>query len=820
MYPRLYLPLLLLWTVSSLHAQNLPVELRSRMVDVSDDSDYVRGATATADGGTIVAGMLQGPTRAYVMRLDHSGTIRWIKLIEGTIYQTADYVVELPDGTILVVGQGYDQLNGSYRQAPLLFKLDADGNLLWSKQLHAPYTHENMYAWNFQAGGDDYCYISGYLIRNDNGGSEQYDQFLININEEGDLEWGNILVKSDRYYLPTKVVPLSEGGIKIFGIVDYDFDVFNKNIEGIFVAEIDSAGVFLQGVNLVSQGGHTLETAIHHQRIIDVRTENYIGGWVNFSDSSTDSSYAFVAKFNDEFEPLWIKSYHDPVARIVEGADEIMPLNNGNLLINLVDKSGYQAYDLSPDPNEDIVLAELTPQGGVVSTRRVGTAAREENNRLALHANGSIDVATTGRYLNDELRGERNVLLTHFGSYHGTGPACLDSTLTIDLEVSDLPVEVSPMTIEMIPYDSITLVNLVAYDAPDVIVRPVCEDCPADVRARAVASSAPCDTDSLALEVQLCNYGCQPLPTGLPYTLYTSDPRQTTAVVVHSDTLPLALPPTMCRRVRLPVLPTGDYFLVANDAGQSITPFDPGQALVDSSRLEGNYANNVVPLRGPVSYVLTDSLQLCYGDTVRLAAQWISTAGTYTFHGSSQLGCDSLHTYVVEVRDSLRSTLRIAPYVSIDQAGAVTVDSLGGGGGGPYTVTWDDGYTGAYRDGLVPGAYTLTVTSALGCAQSLVVRVELGTATTTVATRSYLSAYPNPVAAGSTLVVRQSGNLPARNYEFVDVHGRVVATRTATPRSVGNGVALAAPAQSGLYLLRPIERTGRSPGAALRVVVQ
>ena len=791
------------------------------MIDLTANEDYVRGATTTADGGTVVVGMSQNPDqpKASIIRLDSAGTISWIKLVDGTIYQTADYVVELPDSTILVVGSGYDQFNGDYRQAPLLFKLNADGSLLWSKQLHPPSAYSNMYAYNLHIDSAGYCYVSGYLLRMEE--AEVYDNFVTKINQTGQLLWGSILINGNKAKLPTRFVVGPSGEVLIRGGLTLSAEVFGETTFGLFTAELDSLGEFVSGKQILSEGlSFELLPTLHSQQPASYATDAFMGGYVNYSDSSSDSSYAFVARFDDALAPLWVKSYHDPVARIVEGTDEIRPLGNGNLLINFTDKLGYQNLYSFPDPNEDVVLAELTPQGEVVSTRRVGTTAREENNRLALHADGSIDVATTGQYLNDELRGVRNVLLTHFESYQGAGPACVDSTLSINLEVNDLAVEVSPLFIEMAPYDSLTPVDLIAYDAPDVIVRPLCDDCPADVRARPVASSVPCGTDSLAFEVELCNYGCQPLPAGLSYTLYAADPRQTTTAIVHTDTLPLALPPTLCRRVRLPLLTAADYILVANDPGQSVTPFDPISVLIDSSRLESDYANNFIRLRGPIDYALTDSLVLCYGDTAQVAGQLVTSAGTYTLVSSSQTGCDSTHTYVVAVRDSIRATLQVEPYFSLDQAGTVSVSDFSGGGGGPYTVSWDDGYTGASRNDLLPGDYVLAVTSAPGCTRSFVVRVEVGTAITTMPPRSHLSAYPNPVAAGGVLVVRQSGHAVAQRYAFVDVHGRVVPTRRAGPRSVGSGVALTAPEQRGLYLLRPVGRAGRLLGVVLRVVVQ
>ena len=104
------------------------------------------------------------------------------------------------------------------------------------------------------------------------------------------------------------------------------------------------------------------------------------------------------------------------------------------------------------------------------------------------------------------------------------------------------------------------------------------------------------------------------------------------------------------------------------------------------------------------------------------AAQTALAAGTYTVSATDADGCTGSTTVIVTEPDAL--SLIVANVIDATCAGndgAATVAASGGTPG--YTITWDNGLSGASVSGLAPGAYTATVTDANGCTTSVVVPI-------------------------------------------------------------------------------------------------
>ncbi len=99
----------------------------------------------TFDGGFIVAGtMITGTIEGFpiydylVMRLDSDGNILWEKRYGGSSDDVPNSVRQTSDGGFIVAGRTSSPPAGA-AYAPLLLKLDANGNILWSKVYSFPF---------------------------------------------------------------------------------------------------------------------------------------------------------------------------------------------------------------------------------------------------------------------------------------------------------------------------------------------------------------------------------------------------------------------------------------------------------------------------------------------------------------------------------------------------------------------------------------------------------------------------------------------------------------------------------------------------------
>ncbi|WP_379389942.1 Ig-like domain-containing protein [Paenibacillus lentus] len=149
-------------------------------------------ATATSDGGYVAAGdkYCETPDEncTYVVKLNSNGEILWEREMVFFDYDyeenAAFTVLETSDGSILVGGEIRDGSYGRPRFVPYVFRLSADGEVLWEKYYpRMPYYQQS--ARDIQETSNGEFVISG-------SGWNEYSgapAFLFKINANGDELW-------------------------------------------------------------------------------------------------------------------------------------------------------------------------------------------------------------------------------------------------------------------------------------------------------------------------------------------------------------------------------------------------------------------------------------------------------------------------------------------------------------------------------------------------------------------------------------------------------------------------------------------------------
>ena len=103
----------------------------------SDKYDEAAAMIPTQDGNFILAGFtFNGVVNSgdvLLAKVDYSGKVLWTKTYGTQFFEQAKSVIELSDGSLVVVGQSVEN-GGSFDSNILLIKTDADGNQNWLQQ--------------------------------------------------------------------------------------------------------------------------------------------------------------------------------------------------------------------------------------------------------------------------------------------------------------------------------------------------------------------------------------------------------------------------------------------------------------------------------------------------------------------------------------------------------------------------------------------------------------------------------------------------------------------------------------------------------------
>ncbi|MBK7410891.1 MAG: SprB repeat-containing protein [Saprospirales bacterium] len=109
-----------------------------------------------------------------------------------------------------------------------------------------------------------------------------------------------------------------------------------------------------------------------------------------------------------------------------------------------------------------------------------------------------------------------------------------------------------------------------------------------------------------------------------------------------------------------------------------------------------------------------ESFTICGGESLLIFGTLVSSSGTYSQVFSTVDGCDSTHRITLTVLPSLDISLMTEDACPGVAEGAVSATVSGGSP--PYVYDWGNGPTGdVSQSNLLPGAYNLMVTDANGC---------------------------------------------------------------------------------------------------------
>jgi gliding motility-associated-like protein len=301
------------------------------VVQTADGGYIVAGETNSSDGGVITG--FGGTKDIWILKLSANGALQWQKRYGGSGLDIANHIHLMNDGSFFLTASSSSNdgnITGNHGTAGytdgVLMKLDANGNLIWSRCYGGSKNEElldieiingrtylagyanstdgdippqqknydvwllaldangnkiyskiyggaqNDVAYSMTRGNDGSLTLAGYTTSNDgdvSGARGSQDYWVININpNNGRLNWQKVLGGTDAEYA-NSVITDADGGY-IVGGVSYsgDGDVSNSLGEGDYwVTKLTSTGTLAWKQNIGGGGNDHLRAVIYQPSV-------------------------------------------------------------------------------------------------------------------------------------------------------------------------------------------------------------------------------------------------------------------------------------------------------------------------------------------------------------------------------------------------------------------------------------------------------------------------------------------------------------------------------------------------------------------------
>jgi hypothetical protein len=187
----------------------------------------------TSDGGYAIAGATNsfgaGNGDVYVVKLDANGKLQWTKTIGGPGYEIGHSLIQTSDGGYAIAGA--TKSSGAGGEDVYVVKLDANGNLQWTKTIGGPKDDWGISLIQTSDGG--YA-IAGSTFSFGAGG---LDVYVVKLDASGNLQWTKT-IGGKKEDAGISLIQTSDGGYAIAGYTKS----FGAGGEDVYVVKLDANG--------------------------------------------------------------------------------------------------------------------------------------------------------------------------------------------------------------------------------------------------------------------------------------------------------------------------------------------------------------------------------------------------------------------------------------------------------------------------------------------------------------------------------------------------------------------------------------------------
>jgi len=179
------------------------------------NADEGRSIIQTSDGGYAIVGYTEsfgaGEADVYVVKLDANGNPQWTKTIGGKGWDAGFSLIQTSDGGYAITG-GTESF-GAGGEDVYVVKLDANGNLQWTKTIGGPESEEGVSLIQTSDGG--------YAIAGSTQsfGAGEADVYVVKLDANGNLQWTET-IGGKKEDLGISLIQTSDDGYAIAGVTN------------------------------------------------------------------------------------------------------------------------------------------------------------------------------------------------------------------------------------------------------------------------------------------------------------------------------------------------------------------------------------------------------------------------------------------------------------------------------------------------------------------------------------------------------------------------------------------------------------------------
>jgi hypothetical protein len=352
---------------------------------------------------------------------DFKGEIVWNKSFGGSQTEMANSIVQTPDGGFLVLGytdsNDFDVVKTHALKDVWLNKLDANGNLVWTKTIGGS---DDDFGYSIIASSDGNYVIAGYSGSSDGDVPANlgfHDFYVTKINGNGQIIWKKSYGFNSHDHAH-KIIQTKDGGYFVVGFADY------SGIEGGGGTGNNGSGHSMGKNTSTQKHGVGEYLGIKIDSIGNFKWYRYFGGTnndrvndvietnlgelmlVGFSESTnfdvTDNKGTYdywVVKLHHDGDVMWKKSYG---GSDIDQAFGIAASGNNNFVIT--GRSNSLDGDVTnPKGNFDVWVIQINSDGNLIWQKSLGGSEYDSSNAIKKLKNGNFGIVGNSRSSNSKF---------------------------------------------------------------------------------------------------------------------------------------------------------------------------------------------------------------------------------------------------------------------------------------------------------------------------------------------------------------------------------------------------------------------------------
>jgi len=331
-----------------------------------------RSLIQTSDGGYAIAGSTKsfgaGAWDVYVVKLDANGNLQWTKTIGGEKDDYGRSLIQTSDGGYAIAGKTYS-FGAGYADVYVI-KLDAHGNLQWTRTVGGPESEEGNSLIQTSDGG--YA-IAGYTESFGAGGADVY---VVKLDAKGNLQWTKTIGGKNADG-GSSIIQTSDGGYAIAGYTES----FSAGEADVYVVKLDAKGN-LQWTKTI--GGENDDWG---SSLIQTSDGGYAiaGSTTSFGAGGAD---VYVVKLDAKGNLQWTKTISGKSA---DGGSSLIQTSDGGYAIAGYTESFGAGFS-------DVYVVKLDKNGNaccaVSQTSQVGSGGRLRSATSSIGSGGKLTSPT------------------------------------------------------------------------------------------------------------------------------------------------------------------------------------------------------------------------------------------------------------------------------------------------------------------------------------------------------------------------------------------------------------------------------------------